>query len=313
MKIGLIDVDGHNFPNLPLMKLSAHHKQRGDSVSFYEPLLSGEMDIVYMSKVFTFTPGYKEIIKAKRVERGGTGWKGNEKRRVLPEEAEHVYPDYSLYGIKDTAYGFLTRGCVRKCGFCIVRSKEGYIRKVADLAEFWRGQRNIKLLDPNLLAYEGHAGLLDQLALSGAWVDFTQGLDARLLTEKNIEALKRIKIKTVHFAMDSFEEMYETAERLRMFKRLTGFNRQKVSVYILCNYGTTLEQDLERIAVIAALGFNPFVMLYKKEELPKDDVKRRLQSWANNKYIFNAEKDFYKYRAKRRRDNVSLGQYGGGK
>jgi hypothetical protein len=214
----------------------------------------------------------------------------------LPPAIEHTYPDYSLYGIMDTAYGFLTRGCPRSCPFCIVSKKEGTeSRKHADLSEFWRGQKNIKLMDANLLACRRYPEMLDQLEKSGAWVDFTQGLDARLLTPEIAEKLKRIKIKTIHFSMDSYGEREIVIENLKMLKRITGLRKQKVSVYVLCNFNTTLDEDLERINAIREIGFYPYVMVYKKEKLPPRHTLLRLQRWVNNKIIFNAEKDFYKY------------------
>ena len=107
MKIGLIDVDGHNYPNLPLMKLSAWHKKQGDSVEWYQPMFSGHMDRVYMSKVFSFTPDYEYPIDADEVIRGGTGYAiklvngkeiyDKEKDMPLSYEIEHIYPDYDLY------------------------------------------------------------------------------------------------------------------------------------------------------------------------------------------------------------------------
>ena len=151
MRIGLIDVDGHsNFPNIPLMKISAWHKTQGDSVEWYHPMFSGHMDKVYMSKVFGFTPDYEYPIDADEIIKGGSGYcielvEGKEiyraeRDRNLPDEVEHMFPDYGLYGITDTAYGFLTRGCPRGCGFCHVASKEGKCsHKVADLSEFFRG------------------------------------------------------------------------------------------------------------------------------------------------------------------------------
>jgi hypothetical protein len=161
MRIGIIDVDGHNYPNLPLMKISAWHKRNGDSVEWYEPLISGHMDIVYMSKVFSFTPDYEYIIDADKIIKGGSGYAiklvdGKEtydksQDSDLPYDIEHIYPDYSLYPDKtnDTAYGFLSRGCPRGCNFCHVAEKEGHCSvKVADLSEFWRGQKNIVLCDP---------------------------------------------------------------------------------------------------------------------------------------------------------------------
>ena len=197
MRIGLVDVDGRNFPNLALMKISAWHKGMGDTVEWYDPMFSGHFDKVYLSKVFSFTPDFDYPIDADEVERGGSGYcitlkDGKEvfdasKDRHLPDEVEHIYPDYSIYPemTKDTAYGFLTRGCPRGCEFCIVAKKEGRCSvKVADLAEFWRGQKNIVLLDPNILACREWSDLLQQLIDSRSWVDFTQGLDIRLMTEE---------------------------------------------------------------------------------------------------------------------------------
>lgn len=168
MKIGLIDVDGHNFPNIPLMKISAWHKKSGDEVEWYNPLISGHMDKVYMSKVFSFTPDYPYFVDADEVIKGGTGYcismaDGKEvfdkgKNIELPPEMEHIYPDYSLYGVTNAAYGFMTRGCPRGCEFCHVKDKEGRCSvKVADLSEFWKGQENIVLCDPNILACRGGA------------------------------------------------------------------------------------------------------------------------------------------------------------
>lgn len=151
MRVGLIDLDKKReakpFPNLALMKISAYHKRKGDFVSWYDGTFC---DVVYMSKVFSFSPDYPDPINAKRVIAGGSGFaiklfQGietyvKELDPELPSEIEHIYPDYSLYGIEDTAYGFLTRGCPRGCGFCHVAAKEGKCsRKVANLSEFWGG------------------------------------------------------------------------------------------------------------------------------------------------------------------------------
>ena len=148
MKIGLVSVDGHNFPNLALMKLSAWHKQQGDIVEWASPILD-DYDRVYMSKVFTFTPDCLDIYHCD-VVRGGTGYKDYD--TVLPDNVEHICPDYSLYGNTTTAYGFLTRGCVNKCPWCVVPNKEGYIRPNADIDEFIDNRKEAVLLDNNVLA-----------------------------------------------------------------------------------------------------------------------------------------------------------------
>lgn len=311
MKIGLIDVDGHNFPNLPLMKLSAWHKSQGDSVEWYEPMFSGHMDKVYMSKVFSFTPDYEYFVDADEIVKGGSGYcislvDGKEqydksKDKGLPYEVEHIYPDYSIYygkvkDIENTAYGFCSRGCPRGCGFCHVKDKEGLCsHKVADLSEFWDGQKYISLCDPNVLACKDWKDILQQLIDSKAYIDFNQGLDIRLMTEEKAEMLKKIKIKRVHFAYDRFQDRKIVEKRFRILRDITGWKRNKVSVYVLVNYDTTPGQDLERIYFLRSLDFSPYVMIYDKDHAKKGSFVRHLQRWCNNRFLFWGIDDFDKY------------------
>lgn len=300
MKIGLIDVDGHNkysklirksqgedFPNVCMMKISAYHKSIGDQVQW--GLGFEHYDIVYMSKVFTFTDDYIHVINADKIIKGGTGYDLTNK---LPPEIENMYPDYELYGIDDIAYGRLTEGCPRGCNFCIVAEKEGKCsKKVADLNQFWNGQKEIKLLDPNLLACEDWKDLLQQLIDSKAYVDFTQGLDVRLMTKEKAEMLNQIKVKMIHFAWDNYE--FNTYEKLKEFRPVLKFNRRKLGVYVLTNFNTTFEQDLDRIYKLKDLGYDPYVMIYEKWNAPKQI--RRLQRWVNSKFIFRSCEKFEDY------------------
>lgn len=299
MRIGLIDVDGHNFPNLPLMKLSAWHKQQGDSVEWYNPLFSGHMDKVYMSKVFTFTPDYQYFIDADEVIKGGTGYFYPDGGEPLPYDIEHIYPDYMIYPklTEDTAYGFLTRGCPRGCDFCIVGKKEGRCSvNVADLSEFWRGQKNIVLLDPNMFACRDWKDLSQQLIDSRAWVDFSQGCDIRIMTDEKAEYMKRMKIKQVHFAWDRYEDKDIVIPKFKAFKETTGWDKRKLPVYVLVNFNTTLEQDLDRIYTLRDLGYWPYVMVYERDKLPKGHVMRKLQRWVNMRAVFETTPKFEDYR-----------------
>ena len=311
MRIGLIDVDGHNFPNLPLMKLSAWHKANGDTVEWYEPLIHGfpnpPLDKVYMSKVFSFSPDYEYFVNAKEVVKGGSGYcisleNGKEvfdksKDKELPYEIEHIYPDYSIYGITDTAYGFLTRGCPRGCDFCHVKVKEGLCsRKVADLSEFWNGQKNIVLCDPNILACKDWKSLLQQLVDSKAWIDINQGLDIRLMTEEKAELIKQMKIKELHFAWDRYEDKDIIVPKFKMFKEITQIDIRKLIVFVLCNFDTTIEQDLERIYTLRDLGYWAYVMLYDKEHIPKNSDLRKMERWVNSRIIFATVPRFEDYK-----------------
>ena len=291
IRIGLIDVDSHNFPNLCLMKLSAYHKAQGHQVCFWNPLFY--FDVVYKSRVFTDTYSKDNITvkNAGQVIKGGTGYGYGPD---LPDEIEHSYPDYSLYPqYSETAYGFLSRGCPRGCGFCIVGGKEGRkSRKVADLSEFWRGQREIKLMDANLLACPDHEKLLLQLAKSRALVDFSQGLDIRLITRDNVALLNQVRTKTVHFAWDNPDE--DLTRYFRQFLEWTSIRNPRLRrVYLLTNYGSTHEQDLYRVETLRQMGFDPYVMIYEKPTAPP--ITRHLQRWVNNKRLFYAIPSFSDY------------------
>ena len=300
MRIGMWS-DSVGFPNLPLMKLSAYHRSQGDTVEFIQA--GGHYDKAYLSKTFNL-PAIKKIPQAPplfvadEVQKGGTGYAidvvdGKEVFRKdrhvdLPSEIEHLYPDYDLYPeYKNTAYGFLTRGCCNACGFCIVSPKEGRCStRVADLNEFWRGQKVIKLLDPNILACREREGLLSQLVESKASVDFTQGLDARFITEDVVQFLNRMKVKNIHFAFDFMRNEQAILKGLACFNQNYEKSHWNLNCYVLTNYDTSLEEDWYRVRKITELGFHPDVRIYQKGTQPQ--FLTDLARWSNNRMIFNS-------------------------
>ena len=291
MRIGLCDIDSHNWPNLCLMKLSAYHKARGDHVEWWKP--EGRYDRVYKSRVFTDTYSQDTITvtNAGEVVCGGTGYGPGPN---LPDEVEHTCPDYTIYPqFSGIAYGFLSRGCPRNCGFCLVSDKEGRRSiQVADLAEFWNGQKEVKLLDANLLACPDHEKLILQLAESRAYVDFSQGLDIRLITPDNVALLNRVRTKAIHFAWDNPD--IDLTPDFRRFLELTAIkNVRKRKVYVLTNYGSTHEQDLYRVEILRGMGYDPYVMVYDRPSAPA--ITRQLQRWVNNKRIFHTVPNFADY------------------
>ena len=304
-KIGLIDIDGagKSFPNLATMKLAAHHKKLGDTVEWYDGL--SHYDIVYASKVFSFTPDYTQHINADQVIRGGTGYAlhgpggldfNPDEDKPLPYEIEHSMPDYSLYNIHDTAYGFLTRGCPRGCHFCIVGKKEGLKSiKVADLNEFWSGQKNIILNDPNILASKDRENLLIQLLQSNATIEFNQGLDIRMLTPEIAKLLNSLKLSKVHFAWDRYQDKNTVLPKFEMLAKYAPkiAKSHNTLVYTITNFDTTLEQDLDRIYTLQKLNIRPYVMIYDKPNAPK--IYKTLQQWCNSYAVFAKCPDFNQY------------------
>lgn len=167
---------------------------------------------------------------------------------------------------------------------------------MADLSEFWNGQRNIVLLDPNFFACKDWKELAQQLIDSGAYIDFSQGCDIRIMTPEKIDYLLRMKIKQIHFAWDRYEDKEIIIPKFKEFKQATGWDYRKLGVYILTNYDTTFAQDLERVYTTRDLGYSPYVMIFDKEKVPRGHDLRRLQRWTNSRVAFNAVKKFEDFR-----------------
>lgn len=273
MKIGLIDVDS-KIPNLALMKISAWHKEKGDQVEFYRPLFDNP-DKCYVSKIYDFTEDYKYFPNCE-ILKGGSAYDLIIK---LPQEIEHIYPDYFLYRYS-YAMGYTSRGCNRKCPFCIVPQKEGKWISVSDIHEFWNGQNKIMLLDNSLNADEDHfKNILNQLIKEKIRVDFSQGLDIRLLTNEQAYLLSKVRLwKQIHFAWDWMEIEDQVKEGIKILDKYKL--KRKSMFYVLVGYNTKIEEDIYRIEMLRNLRVDPYVMVFNKRDQPR--IIKELASWANN-------------------------------
>lgn len=280
MKISLVDVDGHHFPNLALMKLAAWHKAQGDSVEWYDPLFS-RPDKIYASKVFTFTPDFQDYAAGDPEPiRGGTGYNPDVK---LPEDIERMTPDYSLYPEWTSAVGFLTRGCIRSCTWCIVPKKEGILKEVDDIEQVAAGRKEVVLLDNNFLAADKEfvREQLEKAARLRLKLDFNQGLDARLVTPENARLLTACRwIRYIRFSCDTVA-MIEPIRRAVSLIRENGCKRE-----IFCYM---LVQDISyaeiRLRALVDMGVTPFAQPYRgfTENSGTTDEQRRFASFANVK------------------------------
>ena len=265
MKVLLMDLDiikqRRPFPNLALMKLSAYHRARGDQVYLNFPL--DRPDITYASCVFTWNSKRKATVP----NGAFVGGSGIDLKAELSPEVEHIMPDYSLYPnvsplVNDSSIGFTSRGCVRRCPWCIVPDKEGHIKPWDRIYEFWNRQyRKIVLLDNNLLAAPNWRQTMEDLIAEGLEVDFNQGLDIRLLNEDNLGYLKRVKTKKLRFAFDDIA--YERAVREGIELLLAnGLSSRKLSFYFLHGFS---EDDMcvERVKILASYNAEVYPMAYK--------------------------------------------------
>lgn len=276
MKIGLFDIDS-KYHNLALMKLSTYHKQKGHEVELYKPLWKDTYQIVFASKIFS-KKNKNEMYLPEGCIKGGSGFSLKVR---LSEGTEHLMPDYFLYNL-NYSLGFTTRGCIRDCGFCIVRQKEGYIREHAKVEEFLNPKSNIVvLLDNNFLALPSHIKKLQKYIDKGWRMDFNQGLDIRLINEDNAKLLAKITYyKQLRFSWDFLNIERSVKEGLKLlFKE--EIKPCQIMVFMLCNYNTSFEEDMYRYNELDALGVVPFVMNYGK---PNHKL-RHFARWVNKRWL----------------------------
>lgn len=282
MKIGLIDVDGHHFPNLALMKLSAWHKSQGDTVDWYSGI--ERYDRVYMSKVFTFTPDDGRVIQADEVIKGGTGYNITSK---LPLEIGSITnPDYSIYPIHKFSLQFFSRGCIRNCPFCLVRRKEGKIQQAFPMELNPEG-KHIEVLDNNFFANPQWREAVSFLNNTKQPVNL-HGVDVRIMDEEQADALNSMRLKgsSIHIAWDNPKD--DILPHLKaMVQRV---KRYKVSCYVLIGYWSTPEEDYYRVMKLAELGVDPFVQYYRDYDNERNPTQyeKDFASWVNKKERFKS-------------------------
>lgn len=285
MKVALYDVDS-TIPNLAIMKLSAYHKERGDSVTPYLPIMNTEQfDKVYASTIFSDSD--KSMLQPERMEIGGSAW---DLKKNLPAEVERCQPDYSFYGYEHSI-GFLMRGCRFRCSFCDVPKKEGRPKPNNTVAEIWtqRSSNFVVLLDNDFFGNPEWRERIAEIQRYDLKVCFSQGLNIRIITEEQSKALASIRFwnlhlsrRQVYFAWDRFgdEKLIDQGiERVLA----SGIKAWQMAFYILIGYDTTPEQDYYRVMKIKNYGCDPFAMPYNK----RNSYQKRFSRWVNHRAIFN--------------------------
>ena len=314
INVAVIDSDfitnrRQRFPNLACMKISAYHKSKGDTVTLKAGYGGLEKhDKVYISKVFTETHVPESALSLPHVTYGGTGF-FYDKVTFLPPEIEHIKPDYNLYdgfigGISDTgdckaAYkyftdysiGYTTRFCFRKCGFCVNRNYDG-VRAWAAIDEFYDPERKkICLLDDNLFGYPEHYGILEQLQKIGKPFQYKQGLDIKLLNNRNAALLASSRYDGEY--LFSFDDVADSELIIRKLELWRGFNTGRTKLYVLCAYDRRNQYDgefwahdikalFQRIRILFQYKCLPYVMRYSPyKNSPFYGTYVNIASWCN--------------------------------
>jgi len=268
-RVLLLQLDG-SLPNLALAKLARWHEDRGDEVLWNLELAAPTCDLVYASAIFSWT----DTSTVRSWPRAIVGGTGVDLKLELSPEIEAVRPRINL--------GFASRGCVRKCDFCVVPRKEGNVRPVGDLLDLWDGKaRRVKLLDNNALALPDHFRLVcDQAKKNKVLVDFTQGLDHRLLTPDLAKLLKATPhVEKWRFAFDHPSSEPTVVRAIELLQK-AGINR--ADWYVLVGFRTTHREDLARLALLRRLNQRAYVMVYRTKERPDDPRLPLLQQYANS-------------------------------
>ena len=272
MKVLLINIDS-TIPNLALKKAERYHLDQEHQVTWNMPLMIDTSDVVYASCVFRENKEQAERLEA--YDNTIIGGSGYDLHSVLPDHIEQVKPRINL--------GFTTRGCVRKCPFCIVPEKEGGIRIAGDLLDLWDGKsKDIIVLDNNILAIPSQFFKVCRQAITNKIrLDFNQGLDHRLLTPEMANALKSTRMKEYRFAYDSVH-MFMSVDRT--IDMLAEAGIREAIWYVLTGYNTTIHDDLYRLNHLRDRGHLAFVQRYEK----KPDLNP-IARWGNQRHLFRTK------------------------
>ena len=265
-KIALVNIEP-KIENTAYMQISRFHKDEKDLVQWYSPLFRKEYDRIYCSSIFQFTN--KSIVTPEMVC-GGTGFNVTSR---LPKEIEDSCLDYSIYPKCETSYVWFSRGCVRRCPFCVVPTKEGKIESVEPKNLNSKG-KYISVMDNSFTANPKFYQSVDRLEKLGLPVDIQCGIDARIFTDKQGEALKRLHHwKQIRTAWDDPRE--NLSPKLEHMAHV--FGKSRIMVYVLIGYWSTPEEDLMRVQEIQRLGLDAWVMPYNKQ----NPYQKAFERWAN--------------------------------
>lgn len=276
---------------LSLMRISTLHKLQGDNVKYQKGInhfLEFNPNTIYITSLFSWDiktvisciNTYKNLYPKANIKVGGIcasllHKKIEDETGITPhigiwKELEKLQPDYSLFPNINYSIANATKGCIRKCSFCMVHILEPEFMEIKNWFDYIDlSKERIVFFDNNFTASskEHMLQVLDTCRKLNKTIDFNQAIDCRLFTKELAIAFSKCKIHPLRFSMDFIGTLEPCINAIKLAEE-QGIT--DLCIYLLYNFNDTLEDFWTRCHALVEVKADIFPMKYQ----PLDTTER---------------------------------------